>query len=44
LKEAEEKRVLAENQLAEKNSELIREKADLVEKRRKHSATLKSLQ
>jgi hypothetical protein len=44
LKEAEEKRELAENQLAEKISEFIREKADLVEKRRKDNATLKSLQ
>jgi hypothetical protein len=30
--------------LAEKNAEFIREMADLVEKRRKDSATLKSLQ
>ncbi|KAK1698170.1 hypothetical protein QYE76_014867 [Lolium multiflorum] len=44
LKEAEENRELAEKQLSEKNSEFIREKADLVEKRRKDSATLKSLQ
>ncbi|KAK1667004.1 hypothetical protein QYE76_055163 [Lolium multiflorum] len=43
LNEAEEKRELAENQLAEKNSEFIREKADLVEKRRKDSATPKNL-
>jgi flagellar basal body rod protein FlgG len=44
LKEAEEKRELAKNQLAEKNAEFIQEMADLVEKRRKDSATLKSLQ
>jgi hypothetical protein len=44
LKEAEQKRALAEKQLSEKNSEFLREKADLVEKRRKDSGTLKSLQ
>jgi hypothetical protein len=44
LKEAEEKRELAEKQLTEKNSQFIREKADLVEKQRKDSATLKILQ
>jgi hypothetical protein len=44
LKEAEKKRELAEKQLTEKTSEFIREKADLVEKRRKDSATLKNLQ
>jgi predicted GTPase len=44
LKEAEEKWELAENQLAEKISEFIREKAYMVEKRRKDNATLKSLQ
>jgi hypothetical protein len=38
------KRELAEKQLAEKNSEFIREKADLVEKRRKDNDTLKKLQ
>jgi hypothetical protein len=43
-KEAEEKRELVENQLAKKNSEFIREKADLVEKRRKDSTMLKNLQ
>jgi hypothetical protein len=44
LKVAEEKRELAEKQLAEKNSEFIREKADLVEKRKKESVTPKNLQ
>jgi hypothetical protein len=44
LKVAEEKRELAEKQLAEKNSKFIREKADSVEKRRKDSATLKNFQ
>ncbi|KAK1615786.1 hypothetical protein QYE76_021303 [Lolium multiflorum] len=44
LKEAEEKRELAEKQLWEKNSDFLREKADLVEKRRKDIATLKRLQ
>jgi hypothetical protein len=42
LKEAEEKRELAENQTAEKNSEFIREKADLVEKRRRTTLHLKT--
>jgi hypothetical protein len=41
---AEENRELTEKQLAEKNSEFIREKVDLVEKRRKESATPKNLQ
>ncbi|KAK1677143.1 hypothetical protein QYE76_037991 [Lolium multiflorum] len=44
LKEADEKWELAEKQLTEKNSQFIRETTDLVEKRRKDSATLKSLQ
>ncbi|KAK1570223.1 hypothetical protein QYE76_019051 [Lolium multiflorum] len=44
LKEAEKKQELAKKQLTEKNSEFIREKADLVEKRRKDSDTLKKLQ
>jgi hypothetical protein len=44
LKVAEEKQKLAENQLAEKNSEFIREKADLVEKCKKDSVILKNLQ
>jgi predicted nucleic acid-binding Zn-ribbon protein len=44
LKEVEEKRELAEKQLSEKNSEFIKEKVDLVEKRKKDSLTLKSLQ
>jgi hypothetical protein len=43
LKVAEENQELVEKQLAEKNSEFIREKVDLVEKRRKDSATLKNL-
>jgi hypothetical protein len=41
---AEENRELTEKQLAEKNSEFIREKVDLVEKRRKDGDTLKNLQ
>ncbi|KAK1613871.1 hypothetical protein QYE76_019388 [Lolium multiflorum] len=44
LKEAEKKRELAEKQLSEKNSEVIKEKADLVAKRRVDSDTLKKLQ
>ena len=44
LKEAEKKRELAEKQLSEKNSEFIREKADLVAKRKVDSDTLKKLQ
>jgi hypothetical protein len=40
----EEKRELGEKQLAEKNSEFIGEKANLVEKQRKDIATLKNLQ
>jgi hypothetical protein len=44
LEKAEKGRELAEKQLAEKNSKFIREKADLVEKRRKDSDTLKKLQ
>jgi hypothetical protein len=35
---------LAEDKLAKKNSEFITEKADLVEKRKNDSVTLKSLQ
>jgi hypothetical protein len=41
---AEEKHKLAEDQLAEKNSEFIHENADLVEKRKKYNVMLKNLQ
>jgi hypothetical protein len=44
LKLAEEKQKLAEDQLAQKNLEIIREKADLVEKRKKDREMLKNLQ
>jgi uncharacterized membrane-anchored protein YhcB (DUF1043 family) len=44
LKVAEEKQKLAEDQLAEKNSEFIRERADLVEKHNKDNVMLKNLQ
>jgi predicted nucleic acid-binding Zn-ribbon protein len=44
LKEAKKKQKLVEDQLDEKNSKFIQEKADLVGKRSRESATLKSLQ
>jgi hypothetical protein len=44
LKVAEEKQKLVEDQLPEKNSEFIREKADLVEKRKTNNVMLKNLQ
>jgi hypothetical protein len=44
MKEAEKGRELAEKQLAEKNSEFIRETTFLVEKRKKDSDTLTKLQ
>ncbi|KAK1681338.1 hypothetical protein QYE76_042186 [Lolium multiflorum] len=44
LMEAEEKRELAEKKLTEKNSVFIREKADLVAKRRVDCETMKKLQ
>jgi hypothetical protein len=43
-KVAEEKQKLAEKKLTEKNSNFIREKPDLVEKRKKDIVTLKNLQ
>jgi hypothetical protein len=43
LKVAEEKQELAEKQLAKKNSQFIREKSDLVERRKRDSDTLKKL-
>jgi hypothetical protein len=44
LKVAEEKQKIAEDQLAEKNSGFIREKADLVEKRKKDIVMPRNLQ
>ena len=41
---AEEKQKSAEDQLAQKNSEFIREKADLVEKHKKDVDVIKKLQ
>jgi hypothetical protein len=44
LKEAEQQKERAEKQLAEKNSELIREKGEFVLKRNADSETIKRLQ